>query len=90
MPLLSSRSQLFHPWYLTWSLSFYPLIESKLLRRLLLLFSLASLCRYLPFLLIMGYDSHTLTYQQLITSLPGIYLLYEAGKKFCQHYVAKK
>lgn len=90
LPLLTSRSQLFHPWYLTWSLSFYPLIESKLLRRLLLLFSFASLCRYLPFLLIMGYDSHTLAYQQLITSLPGLYLLYEVGKKFCQHYVAKK
>jgi hypothetical protein len=49
-PLVTARSQQFHPWYLVWALCFYPLIRSRLLRSILIGLSVASLLRYLPWL----------------------------------------
>lgn len=49
-PLLTSRSQWFHPWYLIWALSFLPLLHGKVLKSILLALSYASLLRYTPWL----------------------------------------
>lgn len=67
LPLLTSRSQLFHPWYLIWALSFLPFIKIRQCRLLLVLLSFSSLLRYLPFLWIGEYSSRLLTQSQLIT-----------------------
>ncbi len=71
LPLLTSRSQRFHPWYLTWSLIFLPLCKSKIIRLLALVLSLSSLCRYLPYLWENGYADNTVFIQQLISLLPA-------------------
>ncbi len=49
-PLLTARSQYFHPWYLTWSLVWWPWCRWSGTRIALLAFSFSSLFRYLPFL----------------------------------------
>ncbi len=67
LPLLTSRSQQFHPWYLIWALSFLPFIKCTQFRVLLLLLSLTSLLRYIPFLWVGEYSSSLLTQSQIIT-----------------------
>ena len=80
LPLLTGRSQLFHPWYLVWSLCLIPLCQCQLWRRILLAFSFSSLLRYLPYLWENGYATQTLLYQQLITfTIPIVYLLAVGG-----------
>lgn len=49
-PLLTARSQQFHPWYLVWALCFFPVLRSRLLRCILIGLSVASLFRYIPWL----------------------------------------
>lgn len=49
VPLLTARSQWFHPWYLIWALTWYPLIRSQLLRAVLFGLSISSLFRYVPY-----------------------------------------
>lgn len=91
VPLLTARSQYFHPWYLTWSLVFYPLIEQRSWRVFLILISFTSLLRYLPFLHIMGYGTETLWQQQLITwCLPLLYLLLILFKYGYHQFACKK
>jgi hypothetical protein len=83
LPLLTNRSQQFHPWYLTWSLVWLPLIHNKIWKKLLITFSLSSLLRYTPFLLANDYSQDVLLKQKIITwSAPlllGIYYLTETG-----------
>lgn len=81
-PLLIERSKYFLPWYLLWSLIFLPLIKKKFIRNLLIVFSLSSLLRYLPWLYYVPWmsfhlDSSSLfPLQKIITwSIPGFYLL---------------
>ncbi len=74
LPLLTFRSQLFHPWYLLWSLVFIPFV-GRYTRTLLLIFSFSSMLRYLPYLWENGYHSHTVFTQQLITFVPAIIYL---------------
>lgn len=74
LPLLTFRSQLFHPWYLLWSLIFIPFV-SRRTRTLLLIFSFSSMLRYLPYLWENGYRSLTVFTQQLITFVPAIIYL---------------
>lgn len=50
LPLLTELSRHFHPWYLIWSLSFLPFVRSRLIRTLLITFSITSLLRYTPVL----------------------------------------
>ncbi len=50
-PLITSRSQQFHPWYLIWSLSFLPFIKWRWLRSGLMGLSISSLYRYWPWIL---------------------------------------
>lgn len=74
IPLLLSRSQQFHPWYLAWSLSFYPFCRVRWTRLALLSFSISSLYRYVPFLLEGEYTSEVLATQRWITWFGGIAL----------------
>ena len=82
LPLLTERSKYFLPWYLLWSLIFLPLMKNPWLRNLLIVFSLSSLLRYLPWLYYLPWmsfhlDSSSLfPLQKIITwSIPGFYLL---------------
>jgi hypothetical protein len=83
LPLFTSRSQQFHPWYLTWSLVWLPLIDNKIWKNLLITFSLSSLLRYTPFLLANDYSQDVMFKQKIITwSAPlllGIYYLTKTG-----------
>ncbi len=51
LPLFTSRSQWFHPWYLIWSLSFLPFMHWKWLKAVLLGLSVTSMWRYVPWML---------------------------------------
>lgn len=82
LPLLTERSKHFLPWYLLWSLIFIPLIKNKLWRNLLIVFSLSSLLRYLPWVYYVPWmsfhldTSQVLVWQKAITWLiPAFYLL---------------
>ncbi|MBD3250690.1 MAG: hypothetical protein GF381_03940 [Candidatus Pacebacteria bacterium] len=91
LPLLSLRSQQFHPWYLSWSLAWLPLFDfeqtssldrpnllsklEKIWRNSLIIFSLTSLLRYLPYLEENGYSPLILAKQKALTWIgPIIYL----------------
>lgn len=79
LPLFTTRSQQFHPWYLTWPLIWLPLIKNKSWRKILIAFSLTSLLRYIPWLITNEYSSQVLTQQKIITwsapFLSGAYIL---------------
>lgn len=72
LPLLTARSQWFHPWYLIWSLSFVPLMRSKTMRAAFLGFSLSPLFRYIPYLLQGSYDGFVMQQEYLITWVGGL------------------
>lgn len=85
LPLFTNRSQQFHPWYLIWSLVWLPLIKVKWWRQLLIILSLSSLARYLPWLLANNYTPAVLLQQKLITWVPAVlFLLYLLLFKFKQ------
>ncbi len=67
IPLFTNRSQQFHPWYLIWVLVWLPLVSYTWWKYLIIILSLTSLLRYIPWLLLDGFTSTTLTYQKLIT-----------------------
>jgi len=76
-PLVTTRSQRFLPWYLIWPLSFFPAINEKIIRELLIVFSFSSLLRYAPFLYHGEYSSIVISQRQLITFLlPLFYFLF--------------
>lgn len=78
IPLFTTRSQQFLPWYLTWLLVWLPFIESKVWKTVILLFSVSSLLRYVPWLWTGGFDGDVILYQKLLTWLPvGIYLTWQ-------------
>ncbi|MEA2057038.1 MAG: hypothetical protein U9O78_05045, partial [Patescibacteria group bacterium] len=75
LPLLTNRSQQFHPWYLVWSLAWLPLIRNKLWKNLLLVFSFSSLLRYLPWILNNDYSPTIQAQQKIITwAIPVVWL----------------
>lgn len=75
LPLLTNRSQQFHPWYLVWSLAWLPLIRNKLWKNLLLVFSFSSLLRYLPWILNNDYTPTIQAQQKIITwAIPVVWL----------------
>lgn len=91
LPLLTSRAQLFHPWYLIWSLVFLPFVKNKIIRTSLLILSFSSLLRYLPFLWENGYNDNTLFYQQLLSIVPcSLYLLSCYGHQVLSHVQKQK
>lgn len=67
LPLFTARSQQFHPWYLVWPLVWLPLINSNMIKQLLLTFSITGLLRYYPWLLANDYSKQVLTQQKIIT-----------------------
>lgn len=79
LPLLSSRSQQFHPWYLLWPLTFLPLMRLnrpiKIWANSLLILSISSMYRYLPFLWHNHYQQNVLFWQKVITFAPFIFAL---------------
>jgi len=76
IPLLSTRSQLFHPWYLIWALVWLPFIKSShTWINLILIFSASSLFRYLPYLYYGQHTTQTLFQQQLVTWIPALLYL---------------
>lgn len=72
LPLLTPRSKLFLPWYLSWSLVWLPLIKKRWhwWKSGLLVLSISSFWRYLPFLWHGNYEEAVAQSQQLITWLP--------------------
>lgn len=89
VPLLTARSQQFHPWYLTWSLAWLPLLTEtdtkpgtlrNLVRRSWIVFllglSVSSLYRYVPWLWSGGFDGDVVWQQKMITwVLPSLLAL---------------
>ncbi len=70
IPLITARSQQFHPWYLLWSFVWLPFVKNKIWRIVLLSFSVTSMVRYIPWLWTGGFEDGVLTYQKAITWLP--------------------
>lgn len=79
LPLLTVRSQQFHPWYLLWPLTFVPLIRAnrwiKIWMQSLLVLSISSMFRYVPFLWHNNYDGNVLLWQKAITFIPFVLAL---------------
>jgi hypothetical protein len=85
LPLFTERSRHFLPWYLSWSLIFYPLLKNKIWKEILIVFSISSISRYIPWLIRLpwmsfGQDMSSLVNQQKIITwiIPAIYLLIKA------------
>lgn len=76
IPLFTARSQQFHPWYLLWILVWIPLIKQKSIRNILIVFSISSLLRYVPWLHNgFNYSDEILRNQKLITwGIPIVYI----------------
>jgi hypothetical protein len=78
IPLLTSRSQQFHPWYLTWVLVWVPLfpaLKNKWLggwRTLIWTLSVTSLLRYAPYLWHGIFTPEIIWQQKMFTWLPAI------------------
>jgi hypothetical protein len=73
LPLLSDRSQQFHPWYLLWSLAWLPIINNRIIRIVLLSFSLSSILRYIPWIESgFQYNLEIVHNQKLITWVGGV------------------
>ncbi len=74
LPLLTSRSQWFHPWYLIWSLTFLPFIKWKWLQALLISLSFSSMLRYIPWMWngAFEYTSDIHFQQRMITWVIGL------------------
>ncbi|MDR0462917.1 MAG: hypothetical protein LBG64_01710 [Pseudomonadales bacterium] len=88
VPLLTPRSQLFHPWYLSWSIVWLPFCKSKIVPIFLLAFSASAMLRYLPFLLAGNYEGSVLIASQLITFVGAIVIVgvYYLVKYFCKTF----
>lgn len=74
IPLLTSRSQFFHPWYLIWSLCFLPWMTIRPLKILLISLSVSSLFRYVPYLYSGTFEGSVLAQQQTVTWVGGLSL----------------
>ncbi len=72
VPLLTERSQYFHPWYLLWSLVWLPLLRWQPWKIFLLALSMSSLLRYVPWLWAGGFPPEVLLQQKLTTWLPAV------------------
>jgi hypothetical protein len=74
LPLLTPRSKQFLPWYLIWSLVWLPLINKKwqAWKISLLVLSISSMLRYIPYLWTGNYEGVVALQQQLITWIPFV------------------
>lgn len=80
LPLLTPRSQQFHPWYWTWILVWVPFIQNKFWRNIIVLASVSSMLRYLPWIWSGGFEGDVVLYQKLVTWVPVV--VYLAWKFF--------
>lgn len=76
LPLLTSRSQQFHPWYWTWPAVWLPFMQGSFLHRWwkysIFALGVSSFFRYLPFLLSGNFTTAVISQQKMITWLPAI------------------
>lgn len=72
LPLLTDRSQYFHPWYLIWSLVWLPFCRWKPWKVFLISLSITSLVRYIPALYEGGFTPEVVISQRLITWVPAV------------------
>jgi hypothetical protein len=72
LPLLTDRSQQFLPWYLTWLLVWLPFVPSKTVRTGVIILSISSLFRYLPWLWNGQFSDLIILQQKMITWVPFI------------------
>lgn len=73
LPLLTARSQWFHPWYLIWPLSFLPFIKWRWLRWAMIGLSISSMVRYVPWMLSnLEYSEQILQQMRWITWSGGL------------------
>lgn len=72
LPLLTARSQFFHPWYLTWPLVWLPLVRQRWWVALLSGLAVSSTFRYLFWIAAGGFEGLVLQHQQLITWFVGL------------------
>lgn len=85
LPLLTARSQRFHPWYLTWSLVFLPLTKNEITKTSLVILSLSAMLRYVPWLWTGDYTPTVLWQQQIVALMPVmIYWIWMIAKSW-QH-----
>ncbi|HYD35316.1 MAG TPA: hypothetical protein VD999_04575 [Vitreimonas sp.] len=97
IPLLTLRSQQFHPWYLTWTLIWLPFFPSlttpKPLFQLtrwwsifLITLSVTSLYRYIPYFHAGNFDGSVLLHQKMITwsAVPISLIMWAIGRFFTQ------
>lgn len=76
LPLLTDRSQQFHPWYLIWPLVWLPMMRRQIWFELVLIFSFSSMMRYIPWMLAGGYSDQVLFTQRIITwGIPAVWLI---------------
>lgn len=77
LPLLTSRSQRFLPWYLIWNMSFLAFTQEKIIRHTAIWFTFSGLLSYIPYLYFGEYSPQILWYRTLILfSFPTLYVLY--------------
>jgi hypothetical protein len=76
IPLLTDRSQQFLPWYMLWILVWVPFIKNKTIKNTILIFTLSSLLRYVPWLSnSFEYSDSVQLQQRLVTwVIPVVYL----------------
>lgn len=72
LPLLSDRSQQFNPWYLTWLLIWWPFLKWRGMKIALIVLSLSSLVRYVPWLWNGEFTDQVILQQKLITWVPFV------------------
>ena len=82
IPLLTTRSQQFHPWYLTWVLTWLPLIRYNQLPQVTSIWlvsictlSFSSLYRYIPWIQNGGFTDQVINQQKAVTWTPFIIAL---------------
>ncbi|MCD8484964.1 hypothetical protein LRY65_04100 [Candidatus Woesebacteria bacterium] len=74
VPLMTARSQQFHPWYFIWVLSFVPFTRAQWWRATLLGLSVSSTFRYIP-LMFAGWEYSPLVQTQMrIVTWSGAFL----------------
>jgi hypothetical protein len=72
VPLLTDRAQQFHPWYLSWLLVWIPFLKVKWMKWGIILLSISSLFRYLPWLWTGGFSDQEMLQEKAITWIPFI------------------
>jgi hypothetical protein len=79
IPLLTDRSQQFHPWYLTWLLVWLPFLKVKWMKGSIVVLSVSSLLRYIPWLWVGHFSDQVILQEKAITWVPLVIFLIAYG-----------